>query len=247
MIPAADLDGLPLLDGLAPAVRRTLAARAIEKRYATGQVLFRAGDGAKGLFVVLGGRVRIARHREGRGQVVHVEERGGTLGEIPLFTGAPYPATATALEPTRCLIFTREAVLVAIAADPELALRLLAGLAARTRELIARLDRLAFASVRQRLASFILGRAARSSGPVVSLGSTHGRIAEELGTVREVVVKELAALRAAGLIRARGAGRIEVLDAAGLERAASARATSPRRAPGPGGARRDARPRSTGR
>ena len=247
MVPETALDGFPLLDGLAPAARRALASRGIEKRYDTGTVLFRAGDEAKGLFIVSAGRVRISRHREGRGQVVHVEGRGGTLGEIPLFTGAPYPATAVAIEPTRCLIFTREAVHGAIAADADFALRLLAGLATRTRELIARLDRLAFASVRQRLAAFIQDRAARSSGPVVSLGLTHGQIADELGTVREVVVKELAALRSAGVIRARGAGRVEVVDDALLARAASARATSAGRGRARDGAARDGRRRSAGR
>ena len=245
MVPETALHGLALIDGLAPRARRELAARAVERRFATGEVLFRAGDDAKGLYIVSSGRVKIARMREGRGQVVHVESRGGTLGEIPLFTGNPYPATATALEPTRCLVFSRDAVHAAIAADPDFALRLLKGLALRARELIARLDRLAFASVRQRLAVFIRDRAARSSGPLVSLGITHAQIADELGTVREVVVKELAALRAAGAIRARGAGRVEVIDAEILDRLASG--ASPRRAPARDGARRGARRRSTGR
>ena len=247
MIARSAFDGIPLLAGLTPGALRALAARGIERRYATGQVLFRAGDDAKGLFVVQSGRVRIARQVAGRGQVVHAEGPGGTLGEIPLFTAAPYPATATATEPTRCLVFARDAVREAIAADPELALRLLGGLAHRVRGLIARLDRLAFASVRARLAAFIGERAARSLGPVVSLGMTQGHLAEELGTVREVVVKELAALRRAGMIEPRGAGRVEVLDRAALAAAASARGPSARRAPARDGGARGARPRSAGR
>jgi CRP-like cAMP-binding protein len=248
-----------------------LTSRGMEKRYIAGQELFRAGDAARGLFIVRSGRVRVTRRRAGRGQVVHVEDAGGTLGEIPLFTAAPYPATATATEPTRCLVFTRDTVRDAMAADPEFALRLLGRLSDRVRGLIARLDRLSFASVRARLASFIIDRAARSSGAVISLGLTQTQLAEELGTVREVVVKELAALRRAGAIVPRGAGRVVVADASVLAQAAkggprpapaggarlapaggaspapTARAPSRLRARAPGDAARGARPPSAGR
>ena len=49
-----------------------------------------------------------------------------------------------------------------------------------------------------------------------TLGATQAEVAEELGTVREVVVKELRALRAAGVLRSAGRGRVEVADAARL-------------------------------
>ena len=247
MIASGSLRSLALFDGLAPEALRIIATRGGERSFASGQVLFKAGDDARGLFVVTAGRVRVTRRRAGRGQIVHVEGPGGTLGEIPLFTGAPFPATATAVEPSRCLVFTKAAVRDAIAADPELALRLLARLGERVRGLIARLDRLAFTSVRARLAAFIADRATASLGAVVSLGLTHTQLADELGTVREVVVKELAALRRAGVILPRGAGRVEVVDRAALDAAISARATSARRAPARGGAARDARRPSAGR
>ncbi len=222
-----------LLDGL--------AGRGLDKRYTRGQVLFRAGDEAKGLFVVIEGRVRVVRETVGRGQVVHEEGPGGTLGEVPLFTGCPYPATATATEATRCLLVPREAVRTALSADPDLAVRLLTGLALRVQSLITRLDRLVFSSVRARLAGWIAERARAGLGPVVSLGLTQERLAEELGTVREVVVRELAALRRLGATRARGAGRLEILDLAMLDDLASGSAASRPLAPGRGGGPHGAR------
>jgi len=247
MIPETAVRGVPLFTGLNVEALAVLSARGIERRFRTGETLFRSGEMARGLLVVLDGRVRVLRQTEGRGQVVHVEGAGGTLGEVPLFAGESYPATATAMEPTLCLLFGPEAVHGAIAADPELALRLLTRLALRVREVIARLDRLAFASVRARLAAWIAERARRSSGAVVSLGLTHAELAEELGTVREVVVKELAGLRRAGALVSRGAGRVEVRDAKLLASFISGDAPSTPPARAPGGAPRGARRRSTGR
>lgn len=247
MIAEAALRGVPLFDGLKPEARAVLAARAVPKRYATGQRLFRAGDPAGGLLVVMDGRVRVSRQTIGRGQVVHVEGPGGTLGEVPLFAGESYPATATATEPTLCLLFGPEAVHGAIAADPDFAIRLLARLALRLREVIGRLDRLAFTSVRARLGAWIQERARATSGPVISLGLTQTALAEELGTVREVVVKELAELRRAGVLVARGAGRVEVKNAKLLASLISGDVPSIRPARAPGGARRGARRRSGAR
>jgi CRP/FNR family transcriptional regulator len=243
-----------LSDATSPTVRpgagwllEGLAGRGHDKRYSRGQVLFRAGDEAKGLFVVIEGRVRVVRETAGRGQVVHEEGPGGTLGEVPLFTGCPYPATATATETTRCLLVRREAVRAALAADPDLAVRLLTGLALRVHNLITRLDRLAFSSVRARLAAWIAERARAGLGPVVSLGMTQERLAEELGTVREVVVRELAAVRRLGAIRSRGAGRLEILDLAMLDDLASGSAPSRLPEPTRGGAAHGDRRPSGGR
>src|SRR3954453_14745730 len=85
------------------AARRALLAGAVERRLGAGEVLFLAGAPARGLFVVLEGRVRVVRGAGGRPHVIHEETAGGTLGEVPMFEGSTYPATAVAAEPTRCL------------------------------------------------------------------------------------------------------------------------------------------------
>ena len=52
---------------------RIIADRAIERRFATGDILFRAGETAAGLLVVLEGKVRVVRKATDRAQVIHVE------------------------------------------------------------------------------------------------------------------------------------------------------------------------------
>jgi len=220
MIDESLLDRVPLFRGLNGDARRALAVRGVTRRFAAGEVLWSAGMPARGLYVVLAGRVRVVRAPGGRQHLVHEEGPGATLGELPLFEGGPYPATAVAAEPALCLVLDRAAIESAIAADPALAFALLAGLARRVRTLIARLDAVRGRSVRARLATLVLARA--GDGGAFTLGATQAEVAEELGTVREVVVKELRALRAAGILRSAGRGRVEVADAARLREIAEA-------------------------
>jgi len=195
---------------------RVIADRAIERRFATGDILFRAGDSAAGLLVVLEGKVRVVRKAADRAQVVHVERSGGTLGEVPVFSGGGYPATAFAAEPTVCALVGRDVLLAAVKSNPETAFVLLERLSQRVRELVERLDRASLRPVSARLAEYLIARADARRRAVIAIGMTQQQLAEELGTVREVVVRELHALRTSGLLRALGNGRFEIVDATAL-------------------------------
>lgn len=207
-----DLAELTLFQGLGEEAIGFVAAHAVLRRFRPGQVLWTAGSPPRGLFVVLEGRVRVVRAPEGRQYALHTEGRGGTLGEVPLFAGGSYPATAVAGEATTCLVLDRQALARAIAADPELAFRLLARLAERVRMLVKRLDQRAGRPVAARVASLLLGRAEEAGEGEFTLGATQAEIAEELGTVREVLVRTLRGLRDDGVIGRAGRGRYQVLD-----------------------------------
>ncbi len=216
MIALDRLKTVSLFAALPRSALRIIADRAIERRFATGDILFRAGDSAAGLLVVLEGKVRVVRKAADRAQVVHVERAGGTLGEVPVFSGGGYPATAFAAEPTVCALVGRDVILAAVKTNPETAFVLLERLSRRVRELVERLDRTSLRPVSARLAEYLIGRADARHRAVIAIGMTQQQLAEELGTVREVVVRELQALRASGLLRALGSGRFEIVDATAL-------------------------------
>jgi CRP/FNR family transcriptional regulator len=220
-----------LLDVLTPAGRDILLKHSIERRFSTGEILWSAGDPSEGIALVLEGKVRIVRVSGDRQTVIHSGEPGATLGEVPFFTGDRYPATALAAEPTRCLFLTHAAVSEAMTADPRLAFFFLKRLSLRVQSLVERVDQNTVSSVQTRLARFILqrsqsGRPAARSKPEAgkragfSLGMTQTALAEELGTVREVVVRALRGLRQRGAIEATGDGKYRVADVAMLEQLA---------------------------
>jgi len=220
MVEPETVERVRLLAGLNPAARRELATRAVLRTFHPDAVLWRAGSPAHGLFLLLEGEVRVLRAAGRRTHVVHVEGAGGTLGELPLFRGGTHPATAVASRRTLCLVLDGDAIHAGIRADPILAFRLLERLALRVSGLVERLDRVTTARAGERLAAFLLARSSSSGREPFALGGTQAALAEELGTVREVVVRGLRRLRHAGIIEPAGRGRLRVVDPAALRRAA---------------------------
>lgn len=223
--PHPPLPDLPLFRDLGPEAARALAA-APRGRYRRGQTLWTAGTEARALAVVLTGRVRVVRavatgRSAGRQYGVHAEGPGGTLGEVPFFAGGRYPATAVAAEPTTCLLLDRATLARAVAADPELALRWLGRLAGRVRRLIDRLDEQTARTVEQRVAALLLARHAAAAGTPFALAPTQAEAAEELGTVREVLVRTLRRFREAGLVDSPARGRYVVRNQRELARLAA--------------------------
>src|SRR5690242_15089665 len=102
MISRETLAKLTLFRDSAPCVVEALSKRAVEVRFAPDEVIFLAGAKPRGWFVVIEGLVRVVRASGSRQHVIHTEGPGGTLGEVPLFTGGTHPATGIAAEPTRC-------------------------------------------------------------------------------------------------------------------------------------------------
>ncbi|MGI8401827.1 MAG: Crp/Fnr family transcriptional regulator [Gemmatimonadaceae bacterium] len=119
-----------------------------------------------------------------------------------------------------------------MAADPELAFFFLRRLSLRVESLVEKVDQNTVSSVQVRLARFILER---SEAPVVasrfragrrkritfSLGMTQAALAEELGTVREVVVRALRGLRQVAAIESVGDGKYHVRNPALLQKLAN--------------------------
>ena len=100
MVPAVTLDAV--FDDLPDAVKRRIGRVCVERTLRRGQMLFRAGDPANGLYSVLSGRIRVSREAAGRVELLQFEAAGGILGEIPVFGGGAFPSTAGATEASRC-------------------------------------------------------------------------------------------------------------------------------------------------
>ena len=220
-----------LFGPLTSAAREALLKHSVERRFSAGDRLWSTGDPSEGIAIVLEGKVRIVRVTGDRQTVIHSGEAGSTLGEVPFFTGEAYPATAIATEPTRCLFLTRAAVTEALALDSRLAFFFLRRLSRRVQSLVDRIDQNTATSVQTRLAKFVLARhekahaaastKSRNGNAVAfSLGVTQAALAEELGTVREVLVRALRALREAGAIESAGDAKYRVADVTILQRVA---------------------------
>lgn len=199
-----------LFGGLAERELRALAERAVERRLMPGEVLFIAGEEARGLYVVVSGSVRAFRESsEGREQVIHVERAGATLAEVPVFDEGAYPSTVAAEEQTVVLFIDRRDVRRLCVEHPQIALAALKLLAGRLRRCAELVETLSLREVGQRLARFLLTEARGKGKPAgrgfeLRLTYTNQQMAARVGSVREVVSRALARLQSEGLIELRG-------------------------------------------
>lgn len=187
-----------------------LAARAVERRFQKDELLFIAGDEARGLYVVVEGAVRAFRESaDGREQVIHVERAGATVAEVPVFDDGTYPSTVAAEVDSTLLFLDKRDVRLLCLEHPQIALAALKVLSARLRRCAELVETLSLREVGQRLARFLLGEArARGTrankGLDVTLAVTNQQIAARVGSVREVVSRALTRLQQDGLIVLQG-------------------------------------------
>ena len=201
----AALAGITYLRALPPADLRRLAAHAVVRDFPRGTLVFEEGAPAHGLFVVIEGRVRLIRRSPGgREQVLHAEGPGATLGEVPLLDGGGYVATAVVAEPARLLYLPGEAMLETCRRHPEVALGIIRVLARRVRTFAGLVEDLSLKNLTTRMAGFLLAESAAAKAQTFELRATRDDIAMQLGTVRELVSRSLARLRAAGIVGVAG-------------------------------------------
>ncbi|MDO9284635.1 MAG: Crp/Fnr family transcriptional regulator [Aquabacterium sp.] len=205
---------LPLYPTLAdlPATLRdtTLAEHAQALRVPEGQLLFDEGAPCRGFPMVLSGEVRVARgtpngrslelYRVGPGELC-------VASTACLFGRSLLMAHGITVQPTELVVLSPVAFERWTAVDGFR--RFVFGMFAdRLADLMSLAEAVAFQRLDQRLASTLLGH-----GSVVH--GTHQALADELGTVREIITRLLKRFERAGWL-AIGRERVEILDAAAL-------------------------------
>lgn len=132
---------------------------------------------------------------------------------MPLFAGGGYPATAIARTDCSYAVFPPDALAGVMRRDAQVAWLLLARLARRVRDLVSRLERNTAWSVESRLAEILLNRQHEGGMGPFTLGTSQAALAEEIGTVREVVVRTLASFCRQGLLKRERRGWYRVRNA----------------------------------
>lgn len=206
----------PALASVPAALQSRIAAESLALDVPVGTRIFSAGELPRGFPLVLEGRVRVAKvgaqgrelalYRVGPGE-------GCILTSSCLLGGSTYTAEAVAEQPLKLLVLPPSLfdALLAHAPFRSFVFRLFSDRLAELTELV---EAVAFRRLDARLAERLLGRGAK-------LRVTHQQLADELGTVREMVSRVLKSFADQGLV-ALGREQVDVLDAAGLRRIAGA-------------------------
>jgi CRP/FNR family transcriptional regulator len=213
---------VPLFNGLSEPEVQALSQRAVERRFEAGQMLFWEGEPCAGIFLIGRGSVKIFKtSAAGREMMLALETAPSTVAELPLFDGGPFPASVRAVDEVISYFINKSDFQQVCRQYPDVALKLLAVVGRRLRHLVSVVESMTFGSVTQRLARMLLDYSRQGGSDEFPLAVTHQELASRLGTVREVVSRNLARFRAEGLIQIQG-HQVKLLDRAGLEREAEA-------------------------
>jgi CRP/FNR family transcriptional regulator len=210
-----------LLSSLSQPERQMLASRTVRKLFSAGELLFSEGEPCSGLHIIATGKVRIFKTSvNGREQVLAMNVPGESVAELPVFDGGPYPASAIAIEETEIAFISRRDFHAFCIEHPEVPLKMLSVVGARLRRLVGIIEELSFTTIRQRLIA-VLVKLAQLEGKKTEHGiefhlpATHQELAHQLGTVRELISRNLMRLQAEGLLDV-DARQIVVKDMKGL-------------------------------
>ncbi len=199
-----------IFSGLTESELAFLAQRAVPRKFSPGETVFSEGEPCLGLYVVESGHIRIFKSSAGgREQVLSIDGPGSSVAELPVFDGGNYPASVTAIDEATLLFVSKQDFQALCLAHPQVALKVLRVVGARLRKLVGIIEELSFSTVRHRLASF-LSRLARTEGKrtpegvEVTLPVSNQELASQIGTVRELVSRNLSRLQSEGMLKIDG-------------------------------------------
>lgn len=203
------IEAVPALAALEPEAR-ALVADLQPLDIDAGRVLFSPGASCAGFAVVIAGSVRVGLNSEtGRALVLYRVGADEVCVQttLCLMAGLDYSAEGVAETKVTLVMIPAARFDRLMAASKVFRTFVFQRFGARMQDISRLLETVAFARVEARIAQILLARA-DGAGRIVA---THQSLAEEVGTAREVVSRQLDALAKAGLVRT-ARGEVTVLD-----------------------------------
>ncbi len=208
------ISGIPLFSGLTPKQLQEIEQITVDRHYRKGDAVFYEGDDGDGFYVVVEGLVKIYKvSSEGKEQILHILGPGEPFGEVPVFSGQSFPANSEAIVECQLLFFPRSAMAERIAANPSLALNMLAVLSMRLRQFTVQIENLSLKEVPGRL---VYLAEEQNSKDIVTLEISKGQLASLLGTIPETLSRIFSKMSGQHLISVKDRN-IHLLDLNGLQ------------------------------
>ncbi len=213
------LSSIPSFSGLSETQIGEIKQIAVDKHFAKGEIIFFQGDEGNGFYIIISGMVKIFKvSPEGKEHIMRIVTRGEPFGQVAVYAGRAFPASAQAIAKSHLLFLPRTEFVQLINHNPSLALSMLANLSMRLREFTVHVENLALKEVPGRLAAYLihLAEEQRNEGDMVSLNISKVQLSSLLGTTPETLSRILTQMQGRGLIEVKRRD-IRILDHPGLE------------------------------
>lgn len=194
----------PLFTSLQPEQRRKLEDMATTKRLVVEEVLFMEDDVCTGFYVLVEGAVQLTRFglTPGSHPTLAVVLPVNSFAEAAMFAGEAFPATATALKPSKVVHFPKERFLRTMREDPDLALAIIHAQAVWLRKLTMQIQQLSASDSTDRLRHWLREHLPKKGS--FTLPVTKKALAAQLGMTPETLSRGLRSFQDQGLIEVKG-------------------------------------------
>lgn len=197
---------IPIFADLEEAELNELGHGVRVRRVKKGAIIFVEGEPGDGVYFLHSGKVKIYKLMEdGREKILHFVNPGDVFAEILLFDEGNFPASAAALENSEIAVINNAEMRRILAANPQLAWRMLGIMSRRLRQAFIQVRDLAYRDVHSRLAAVLKDLAAeygRSTdrGVRIELALSQQELANLVGASRETVARALSQFKKSGCL-----------------------------------------------
>jgi CRP/FNR family transcriptional regulator len=212
----------PIFSRLSPADRQSVAVVSTVKHFARGETIFEQETPSDAFYAITAGRVKIFKLMpNGKDLILEVFGPGDPLGAVAAYTGRPFPASASALEDTTCVVIPRPDFFRLLEQSPTLVRGLLLGMTTRLVELTNRLAELTGGRIEPRFARLFMkladqmGRTERG-GTFIPLALSRQELADMTGTTIETCIRIMSRWGKQDIVRTEKDGFL-IADRKGLE------------------------------
>ncbi|MBX3252763.1 MAG: Crp/Fnr family transcriptional regulator [Chitinophagaceae bacterium] len=187
-----------------------LTAGQVQKTYKKGEVIFREGAYADGIFFIVSGRVKKYKLDVDRKEyIIYIANAGEIIGYHAILAEDRYPDSAAALEESQMAFISKNSFLRVLKQSEILNKRLLKTLSHEFAVLANSLSVFAQKPVRERLALQLIVIREKykvdfKPGMTVGINMSRDDLASLVGTARENVVRILSEFKEKGIIETRG-------------------------------------------
>lgn len=185
---------LPVFRGVSPDDQRRVAALSTLREYRRGDYLWREGEPADSLTLIVRGRVKIVREAGGSDVIIELFGEGEPVGALAVYNYMPYPASAICLEPVTLLSLPRRDYFELLDRHPEFARALIREMTKLVVALTRKVEEMRGQRVEVRVAQLFLSLAERmgtesKAGIEIRIQLSRQEIADLVGTTVESAIR----------------------------------------------------------
>lgn len=171
-----------------------------------GQGVFKEGDPAQGLYILLSGQLKLAiTSPQGSERIISIISPGESFGEAILYLERQFPLYAKATLDSQVLLIPKNLIFGVLDSDPHYARKMLAGLSIRMHQLVQNIEMLSLQNSTQRFIGYLLQISAKAEDATkIRLPANKATIASLLNLTPETLSRILNKLQQLGLIEVDG-------------------------------------------